>query len=241
MHRVYINSFDGETITITDAAQLHHLKDVLRLKAGEKLVLFDGEGNEYAGTATAIGKEKVLIRVIARKAVKRRQVDLTIACAIPKGDRMDDIIDQLTQLGVKRIIPMMTERVVVKLDSVKKAARLKRWVTIAQSAAEQSQRNSLPVIDPVTHISDVIAQSGENGLKLIPHLEGKRKSIKDVISGVVSGNVLALIGPEGDFTPGEIRQALKAGFIPVSLGDTVLRVATAAAAVAAYIKLASGA
>jgi 16S rRNA (uracil1498-N3)-methyltransferase len=153
---------------------------------------------------------------------------------------MDDIIDQLTQLGVTRIIPMTTERVVVKLDDARKAARLKRWRTIAQNAALQSQRNTLVLIEPVTGISNVISQSHDFDLKLIPNLEGKRKLIKDVLPVAGPKTIIALIGPEGDFTPGEVALALGAGFIAVSLGDTVLRVATAAVAVAAYIKFALG-
>ncbi len=153
---------------------------------------------------------------------------------------MDDIIDHLTQLGVARIIPMLTERVVVKLDEAGKETRLKRWQKIALNAAGQSQRNSLPSIDAVTDIADILSQSQDYDLKLIPHLTGEKKHIKDVIIGAAQKNVIVLIGPEGDFTPGEVEMALKAGFLPVSLGDTVLRVATAAVAVAGYIKFAAG-
>jgi 16S rRNA (uracil1498-N3)-methyltransferase len=240
MHRFYVDRIDGETASISDAGQLHHLKDVLRLKTGAAVVVCDSQGNEYTGTVAGIERKQAVIKVTASIPARRNKMKLTIACAIPKGDRMDDIIDQLTQLGVARIIPMDTERVVVKLDEAKKEARLKRWRKIAPNAARQSQRNRIPLIEPVTNITDVIARSQDFDLKLIPHLEGERKLIKDVLVAARPKNVIVLIGPEGDFTPAEVGLALKAGFIPVSLGDTVLRVATAAVAVASYFKFALG-
>jgi 16S rRNA (uracil1498-N3)-methyltransferase len=240
MHRFYIDRVDGDTVSVTDAAQLHHLKDVLRLKVDDGVVVFDEDGKEFIGVITAIERKQAVIKVTALKPARRAQINLTIACAVPKGDRMDDIIGQLIQLGVKGIIPMETERVVVKLDDARKAARLKRWRTIAQNAALQSRRNTMGLIEPVTGISDVISQSQEFDLKLVPNLEGERKLIKDVLAVARPKNIIVLIGPEGDFTPGEVALALGAGFIPVSLGDTVLRVATAAVAVAAYIKFALG-
>jgi 16S rRNA (uracil1498-N3)-methyltransferase len=238
MHRFYIDRVDGATVSIADAAQLHHLKDVLRLKADDCVVIFDKDGKEFTGVITAIERKQAVIKVTASKPARPDQMNLTIACAIPRGNRMDDIIDQLIQLGVARIIPMATERVVVKLDDSRKDARLKRWRTIAQNAALQSQRNTLGLIEPVTDISNVISQSQDFDLKLIPNLEGKRKLIKDVLAVAGPKTIIVLIGPEGDFTPGEVALALGAGFIPVSLGDTVLRVATAAVSVAGYIKFA---
>ncbi len=239
MHRFYIDRVAGDTAALTDAGQFHHLKDVLRLKAGDNVAVFDSEGNEYAGVIESIEKKQAMIKVTAVKRGIRDKITLTIACAIPKGDRMDDVIDQLTQLGVARIIPMWTERVVVKLDEAKKQARFKRWQTIAQSAAEQSQRINLPVIMPVTPIADVVTGSQNYDLKLIPHLTGERRQIKDALAGGAK-RIIVLIGPEGDFTPEEVKAALETGFIPVSLGDTVLRVATAAVAVASYLQFALG-
>jgi 16S rRNA (uracil1498-N3)-methyltransferase len=238
MHRFYVDRVDGDIVAITDAAQLHHLKDVLRLKVNDRVVVFDSNGSEFTGAIGAIEKKRAVIKVTPLKTARNNQIGLTIACAIPKGDRMDDVIDQLTQLGFGCIIPMVTERVIVRLDDVKKESKLKRWRTIAQNAALQSGRNTLPVIGPVTDFGDVIAMSRDYDLKLIPHLEGERKLIKDVLAAAKVKNIIALIGPEGDFTPEELKLALESGFIPVSLGATVLRVATAAVAVGSYLKFA---
>lgn len=240
MHRFFVEHIKGDSALLADSAQLHHIRDVLRLKINDAVIIFDGVGNEYNGIITSIDKKQAVFSLTPVQTQKRSSIALTIACAIPKGSHMDEIIDGLTQLGVKRIIPMMTDRVVVKLDDAKSESRLKRWQTIAQSAARQCQRSDIPVIAPVTDIKKVVTDTQNFDLKLIPHLSGRRKSIKSVLSKKSYKNIIVLIGPEGDFTPSEVELALHNGFIPVSLGDTVLRVATAAIAVAAYIKLALG-
>jgi len=238
MHRFFIDEITGDKAVITAKDQLHHLKNVLRFKVGDEISLADGAGNDYTGVITAMGKKQAEVKVTLKKSAREAAVKLTVACAIPKGSRFDDIVDFLTQLGVERIIPMRTERVVVKLNGAGAEEKLRRWVKIAQSAAQQSRRSRIPAIEPVTDFQEVISQSGEYDLKLIPHLSGERKLIKDVLAESRPRNIIVLIGPEGDFTPGEVKLALENGFVAVSLGDTVLRVAAAAIAAASYIKLA---
>jgi 16S rRNA (uracil1498-N3)-methyltransferase len=150
---------------------------------------------------------------------------------------MDAIIDKLTQLGVDRIIPMETSNVVVRLDAAKKATRLSRWRKISRSASKQSKRRCLPAIEPVSGLSSVLAAGVNYDLKLIPTLAGERRLLKDVVNSSNAGNILVLIGPEGDFTPEEVRLACGKGAVPVSLGDSVLRVDTAAIAITSYLKL----
>jgi 16S rRNA (uracil1498-N3)-methyltransferase len=237
MHRFYIDRIEGETAALTDSAQLHHLKDVLRLKVNDGVNISDGEGNSYSGVITAIGKKQAEIRVTLKKLASGPSLKLTVACAIPKGSRMDEVIDHLTQLGVVRIIPLRTERGVVKLDSAGAASRPERWRKIARSAAQQSRQSRITIVEPMTQFKDVVLNAQDYDLKLIPHLSGERKPIKDVIAGASPKSIIVLIGPEGDFSPEEVALALHNGFIAVSLGDTVLRVATAAIAAASYIKL----
>jgi len=238
MHRFYVGQkIDNDAISISDAEQLHYLKDVLRLKVNDEVIIFDGKGNEYVCSITGLNRKQVVFTVKASKRTESKKFKLTVACAIPKMAKMDEIINNLTQLGVDCIIPMETDRVIVKLDNSKKEARLKRWRKIAQSAAQQSQRGSMPLIEPITRIETVLSRSQDFDLKLIPTLSGERKHLKEVLAESKPGNILVLIGPEGDFTPQEIERAKSAGFIPISLGDSVLRVETAAIAVASFIKL----
>lgn len=238
MHRFYIEQISGKKAALTDADQVHHIRDVLRLKAGDTIVVFDSAGREYQATIDSAGKKQVELNLTPLKARGNRAVSLTVACAIPKAGRMDDIIDHLTQLGVERIIPMLTDRVVVKLDTVALESRLKRWEKIAQSSAQQCRRSNVPAISPVTDVKDIIKSARDFDLKLIPHLSDERTLIKDILARSRPKNIIVLIGPEGDFTPEEVSLALQNDFIPVSLGGAVLRVATAAIAVTAYIRFA---
>ncbi len=240
MHRFFVDRIQGDNVVINDTVQLHHIRDVLRLKVNDKVIVFDGKGHEYNSVIKSISKRQVELKVTLRNIRQVNNVNLTVACAIPKGTYMDDIVDGLTQLGVARIIPMLTERVVVKLDEAGAVTKLKRWQKIAQSAAQQCQRSDIPVISPVTDYKKVIANSQGFDLKLILHLIGERRLLKDTLSSKQYKNIIVLIGPEGDFTPTEVKLALHNGFIPVSLGDTVLRVVTATIAVAAYIRLTLG-
>jgi 16S rRNA (uracil1498-N3)-methyltransferase len=242
MHRFFCLSpnIKNKEINIIDKNLVHYIRDVLRLKAQEELVIFDEKAFEYNCRVIDVSK-KISLRILDQRAAKKQpsQVSLTIACAIPKMTKMDDIVDKLTQLGVDRIIPMEAERVIMKLDKDKKIAKHKRWEKIALSATQQSQRTYLPIVEPIQDIHEVLHKTQDFDLKLIPVLIGERKSLKDVFSQSQPQpkSIIIFIGPEGDFTPNELDYAKKHGFIPVSLGDLVLRVDTAAIAVSSYIKL----
>lgn len=240
MHRFYIDKVSGDKAVIADKEQLHHLRDVLRLKAGDEVSLSDGQGNDYSAVISVVSRTQTDLKVTLLRAARENPVKLTVACALPKNTRFDDVVDFLTQLGVERVIPMCTERVVVKLGAARAKEKHTRWLKIAQSAAQQSRRSVIPAIDPITDFAKVIEQSSGGGLKLIPHLSGDRKLIREVLAESTAHNIIVLIGPEGDFTPEEVKLALDNGFCPISLGDTVLRVATAAIAVASFIKFAAG-
>jgi len=239
MPRLYASfqNISGNKITIVDKEQLHHLRDVLRLKVKEEVIVFDDQGHEYIAELENLSSQRMILKIKEKKKnLMRAKPKITIACAIPKKSKLDDIIDKLTQLGVERIIPLETERVIVNLDERKKGLKLTRWRKIAQSSSLQSQRNNLPVIDPVRGFKDVISGAQAFDLKLIPTLLGERNTLKEILQKSQYKNILILIGPEGDFTPKEVTLARQAGFTPVSLGDLVLRVETAAIAVASFIR-----
>jgi len=262
MPRFYVTeTIVGDTASIKDPQQIHHLRDVLRLKIGDEITVFDVQGNEFLGIISNMEKKQIVLAVKKQRPASTKKIAVTIACAIPKKSKMDDIVDKLTQLGVDTIIPLQTERVIVKLDQ-REESRLERWRKIALNAAEQCQRSRVLRITPVMTLKEVLEDSGEYDLKLIPTLEAGqtkstedsvsdfeaknkdqkltgwgRKKLKDVLTGYNFSHILVLIGPEGDFTTLEIEQAIKAGFTPVSLGNSIMRVETAAIAIAAYISL----
>ncbi len=238
MPRFYIyEKISAETASITDADQLHHLRDVLRLKPGDSVTVFDIDGNEFLTEISSLDRKQAALKILSRNPAKPSKTKITIACAVPKKAKMDDVIDKLTQLGVDEIVPLETERSIVKLAE-NELSRRERWQKIAINAAEQSRRNTLPVIYPVLSMEKMLAQAAEYDLKLIPTLYGDSQTLNAALADRKPSRILALIGPEGDFTPQEVEKALNSGFIPVSLGHTVLRVETAAIALAAYLKLA---
>jgi 16S rRNA (uracil1498-N3)-methyltransferase len=241
MNRFFIDDIklSDNYIILNDPVQLHHLRDVLRIKPPEKVAVFDNSGNEYIVLVVEIGVASAKLELIEKKMHDDSGTKITIACAIPKNSKMDDIIDKLTQLGVECIIPLETERVIVKLNKEKKLERLERWKKIALSAAKQSQRNKLPVVKPICGLKDAILNAYDFDLKLIPTLEDNRKTLKEIFDNASKkiNRVMVLIGPEGDFTSSEVTLAKEAGFLPTSLGKQVLRVDTAAIAVVSFIKL----
>ena len=241
MNRFFVDKVGSKDkyIILNDSEQLHHLRDVLRIKPPELVEVFDGNGHEYLTVVVEIGLTEAKLEVKEKRAPKDSGISLTVACAIPKKVKMDDIIAKLTQLGVECIIPLETERVIVRLDKQKKVERFERWEKIALSAAKQSHGSRLAQIKPISSLEDALSETNEFDLKLIPTLEGKRKSLKEAFDQGREKikKIMVLIGPEGDFTPQEIALAEKAGFLPVSLGERVLRVDTAAIAVASFIKL----
>jgi 16S rRNA (uracil1498-N3)-methyltransferase len=241
MNRFFVTKINAvdKYLVLNDPGQLHHLKDVLRVKAGEKIAVFDQAGNEYLTQVLEIGAGGVKLELKEKRPANDLGIEITVACAIPKKVKMDDIIDKLTQLGVSCIIPLETERVVVKLDKQKRAQRLERWEKIAMSAVKQSQRSSLVKVNPVSEFKKVIAAFRDFDLKLIPTLENPRSKLKNIFdqSSQKFRKILILIGPEGDFTPHEVLLAKEAGFLPVDLGRQVLRVDTAAIAIVSFIKL----
>ncbi|MDD5097412.1 MAG: RsmE family RNA methyltransferase [Candidatus Omnitrophica bacterium] len=241
MNRFFVDKVEAEDkyIILNDPDQLHHLRDVLRIKPLERVAIFDNSGNEYITKVIEIGPLLAKLEIKEKKLHQDPKVLVTVACAIPKKVKMDDIIDKLTQLGVECIIPLETERVIVKLDKQKKAQRCLRWEKIALSAVKQSQGNRVTIIKPISSLKDVLIIANEFDLKLILTLEGNRQSLKEVFSRESKKNkkVMVLIGPEGDFTPQEVALAEKAGFLAVSLGERVLRVDTAAIAAVSFIKL----
>lgn len=240
MHRFHCPSqnISADKVIISDKPQVHHLRNVLRLKVNDKVIVFDEQGNEYQVVIERFSPQSIIAKLRNRhKFIPSQKAKLVVACAIPKKSKMDEIVDKLTQLGVEKIIPLKTERLILKLDRHKEALRQERWQRIALNASLQSQRKTLPAIEPITDIKEVLSKAQDFDLKLIPTLVGERKALKDIFAHSHPKSILVLIGPEGDFTPAEVDLAKRAGFIPISLGSLVLRVETAAIAVVSFIRL----
>jgi len=229
----------GDRIIISDPMQIRHLAVVLRLKRGDEVSAFDGKEREYLCQIEKIAKDKLTLRILQTKVPSLNNIEITLACAIPKNVKMDYIIQKTTELGVSRIIPMHTKRTIVKIDSRKAADKQKRWQRIAQEASKQCKRIRFPLIDPVREFKDVLSEISRYDLAIIPNLEKGNKAIANAVNAFKGKSILFFIGPEGDFTPDEIASAREKGCVGVSLGDLVLKVDTAAIAVTAFLRFIS--
>ncbi|MCC6758267.1 MAG: 16S rRNA (uracil(1498)-N(3))-methyltransferase [Candidatus Omnitrophica bacterium] len=243
MHRFLSQNTDlnTKTLTITDSKEIHHLSTVLRLKKGSEIAIFNGKGEEVFAKVEALTPQSVQLSIVsAVKESSANTVTVTLACAIPKKAKFETIIEKCTELGVDRIIPVMTERTEVRLSPGGERAdkKQKRYETVAVNAAKQSQRSILPTVDAPTAFKDVLKQLSPADAAFIPCLNGERRNLLEAFH-VKPGqtNTIFFIGPEGDFTPKELKDALAAGCIPVTLGPHVLKVDTAAIATVAAAKL----
>jgi 16S rRNA (uracil1498-N3)-methyltransferase len=220
--RYYVSQpIQGNSAQIT-GPEAHHLLHVMRGKPGDQVKLFDGTGNEYLAQITLLSRRDVELTVLTRATVSRessRQV--TLAVALPKGDRQSWLVEKAVELGVARLIPLVTERSQAKItDSV--LDRLRRTVI---EASKQCERNVLMEIAAPTSWQEFSARPAD-GLRLIA-IPGATEPLHLVSLGT-EVPVLAAIGPEGDWSPQEIAAAKTSGWRPISLGPRILRVETAA-------------
>jgi 16S rRNA (uracil1498-N3)-methyltransferase len=237
MSRFYVPKefVSGAKITIT-GNEAHHIRDVMRLKVSDKVSCFDGTGKEYTGLIKEVNPKEVIVDIIQTREPKvKDSISVTLIQAIPKKEKMDYIAEKATELGVRRIIPVMTERTVVNWDEEKKARSLDRWNKISRAASKQCNRLDLPEIMPVTTFSEALKAVSGQDLAMIAALSGDTIPLKKALQGASPRNIVIAIGPEGDFTPQEIEEARSAGFKPVGLGQRVLKSDTAGLAVLAII------
>lgn len=209
-----------------DAA--NHIARVLRLERGDALVLFDGRGGEYAARIEEFRKGAVIVAVGDRAAVVRESpLSLTLAQGVSRGERMDWVVQKATELGVSRIVPVLTERTVVKLDAKQAERKLLHWQGIATAACEQSGRDRIPAIDAPLALTEFLAGVGGHATRVLLSPTG---SLRIAELARRDGGIIVLIGPEGGLAETEQQAALAAGFTAVRMGPRVLRTETAAVA-----------
>lgn len=232
MSRFYAppESVFGEKI-ILRGREAHHAKDVMRLKAGDGITVFDGTGKEYSGVIDKVLKEEIIIKISKTSEGKPDDRRLALVQAIPKLNKMDAIVEKATELGVERIMPVITARTIVQADKSKAGLKAARWRKIAVTASKQCGRMTVPEIDDIMRFEDCLPFITGYEIAVIPCLCEGTESIRTVLKGSGAKSAVAFIGPEGDFTEAEVKSARANGVIPVSLGREVLRSDTAAVAV----------
>ena len=220
----------GETVITVTGSDVNHIRNVLRMKPGEQVLISAKDGGDYLCAAEEMAQDAVLFRILEyRESEMELPARIHLFQGLPKGDKMELIIQKAVELGAFRIIPVETKRVVVKLDAKKEEARVKRWNAISESAAKQSKRSIIPEVTGVVKYRDALQAAGSFGLKLIPYecakgMEETRELLQKAGAGM---DIAVFIGPEGGFEEEEIRLAKEMGVAPISLGRRILRTETA--------------
>jgi len=221
-----------------------HIVTVLRKRKGDEIDIFDGCGNEFRVRILEIDKSegftKIKANIITQKGKETEpKLKITLFQSIPKGNRIDFIIQKSTEIGVSEIVPITTERTIVKLDCKRMKERALRWQKIAQEAAKQSRRNFIPQVGPVLDFPQALKEfsAGKPQMGIIAWETEEKNHLREVLrSSVGCGNshfrLAIFIGPEGGFTPEEVEKARRVGVVPVSLGPRILRTETAGLVVA---------
>jgi len=197
---------------------------VLRLRRGETVVLFNGEGGEFTAELTRVSRDNTHAHVISRQPVERESpLAIALAQCVSSGDRMDITLQKSTELGVARIVPIASERSVVRLSSDRADRRVAHWRNVVIAACEQCGRNRVPEIAAITDLTTFLGQVGSEGMRLLlaPDADQDLKHLEPPRA------VTLLVGPEGGLAPEERRGAETSGFVPVRFGPRVLRTETA--------------
>lgn len=223
----------GAVLDLPDEAA-RHVAQVLRMRAGEALTLFDGSGGEHAAVIVDAGRRDVRVRIDAHHPVDREsRLDVTLAQCVSKGDRMDYTIQKAVELGVSRIVPLLSERSVVKLDAERWDKKLEHWRGVAVSACEQSGRTRVPEVAAVQKLDAWLAAPADGRLRLVL-APTESVSLRTLDA---AATIALLIGPEGGLSDPEIAAARRAGCIGIGLGPRVLRTETAGVATLAALQV----
>lgn len=220
----------GSQIAVS-GEDLRHIRMVFRKQPGDMLCLLDGQGREYTARIVRIERAAIVTEIVSESRREVRYPLITLGQGLPKSDKMDWIVQKATELGVATIVPLVTERTIVKIRDEEK--RVSRWQKIAREAAMQSNRPDIPNVDKIRTYHDFLMTPDPEPrtLLLLPWEEGT-EPIKNVLREHPKiKKIVVLIGPEGGFSVSEAEMAKEKGFHPVSLGRNILRTETAAMAV----------
>lgn len=237
MPRFYIKPefWDPNNLILCEA-ESHHCLNVLRLKEGDKITAFNGQGGEVHTEIETANKDQVQLKKSNPVQSIKSKIQIVLGQAIPKGKNMDLIIEKATELGVSKIYPIISDRSIVRIGSNELPKKQEKWQRVAIEACKQSGQNWLPEIKTPKKTEELFQPNPPKyDLLLIASLQKGSKNLKEILSEYriahdqnEPSSVLMLIGPEGDFTPSEINLAMNFGCSPMTLGPIVLRSETAA-------------
>jgi len=226
----------GRTTLAGTAAS--HVSRVLRLRAGDPVTLFNGDGWDYPGVVAALRGDRVEVDLRPRApGLPESPLAITLLQGISRGERMDLVIQKATELGVVRIVPVQASRSVVRLDGRQAQRKQDHWRAVAVAASEQCGRARLPAVEPPCSLDDALARAAAAGPRLLL-APGSMHPLAAVAAGTSAATLL--VGPEGGLAPAEEATAIRAGFEPRTLGPRILRTETAAIAAVTVLQSVAG-
>lgn len=216
-----------------------HVARVLRLERGHPLILFNGDGREFDATLAALAKRAVTAEVVAVREIDRESpLSLTLVQGIARGEKMDWILQKATELGIARVVPVITERTEVKLDEERAERRIAHWRSVLAGACEQCGRTRLPEIEPPQKLDRWLGSLADDGairLALLPEGNAHLKALPRDFSAAI-----VCVGPEGGFSDNDVALLKHAGFDGLRLGPRILRTETAGIAAIAALQALAG-
>jgi 16S rRNA (uracil1498-N3)-methyltransferase len=235
VHRFYVSPEDWNPNSLSlSESEAHHARDVLRMKRGDRVVLFNGRGREVTAEIVDLAGDEIRLRKLHETETPQLRCRMTLGQAIPKGKNMDLIVQKAVEIGAAEIAPLISERTIVDLDQKEAEQKRAKWQQIAIEAAKQCGQNWLPTVQTPRKLKEFFAQRGSSDLRLIGSLQPDAIHLKKILADYTEQhqdrpkNVLMMVGPEGDFTPAELALAKSNGCQPITLGPIILRVETAA-------------
>ncbi|MCE5314150.1 MAG: 16S rRNA (uracil(1498)-N(3))-methyltransferase [Armatimonadota bacterium] len=236
--RFFINpsQIDGSDAMIRGETA-RQITKVLRLREGDVICILDDLGNEHSSLITAVSRNEVSVRILGSTSCDREPtIHLTLAICLPKGDKLDLIVQKCAELGISKYVIVDSERVVTRPDSARAVEKIERWRRIASEAVEQCGGARVPEVAGIVGFPDLADEIAQNDLALIAWEEEKSVGLKQALKENASAkSVMLIVGPEGGLTESEVELAKSAGAKCVSLGRRVLRAETAAIAACAMI------
>ncbi|MCR5628050.1 16S rRNA (uracil(1498)-N(3))-methyltransferase [Eubacterium sp.] len=230
MHRFFVDSknVSDEEVRIT-GSDVNHIKNVLRMKQGDKFYVSDGDITDVTCEITEINSDEVIAKIIEEHENTELASRIVLFQGLPKSDKMELIVQKATELGASQIVPVAMKRCVVKLDEKKAANKKKRYEAIALSAAKQSKRSVIPEIGDVVSFKDALNMAKDLDVCLVPYESAKgMEGTREVLAELEYGQSIGIfIGPEGGFDDKEIEEVKECGFNIISLGRRILRTETA--------------
>jgi 16S rRNA (uracil1498-N3)-methyltransferase len=234
MHRFYLSPTEARVKPLTLAGrEAHHALRVLRLGRGDEVTVLDGVGHEFRCTIDNFDRDKVQLALRETKTIPAPPCPITLLQAVPKGKIIESIIQKATELGVARIVPLLTERVVMDLDDKQAARKGEKWQQVAVEAIKQCGAAWLPRVEAPVTLKEFLARAEKFELPIIASLQPGAQHPRQYFEkfeaqhGRKPQSACVWIGPEGDFAAEEVAAIISAGALPITLGQLVLRVETA--------------